>query len=132
MMRDDSLNLHGYPVITKLNALSSHICSAYKDESKGIIVHETLSHSCSTDEDESKVIIVNETLLHSCSTDEDELCSTEEDKAQCAIKKQKYAKNEVTCDVLNYFISFNVFKCREKLLDRLDVTYERACMATPR
>ena len=51
-----------------------------EDESKGIIVHKTLSQSCSKDKDESERIIVNETLLQSCSTDEDELCSTEEDK----------------------------------------------------
>ena len=30
----------------------------------------------------------------------------------------------------NYFNAFNVFKCGRKLLDRLDVSYERACMAT--
>ena len=30
----------------------------------------------------------------------------------------------------NYFNAFNIFKCGKKLLDRLDVSYERACMAT--
>ena len=29
----------------------------------------------------------------------------------------------------NYFNNFNVFKCGRNLLDRLDVSYERACMA---
>ena len=65
-------------------------------------MQKILSQSCSTDEDEPKRIIVNKTLLQSCSTNEDKLCSTEEDKLECAIKKQKYAKNEVTYAVLNH------------------------------
>ena len=32
----------------------------------------------------------------------------------------------------NYFNAFNVFECGRKLLDRLDVSYERTCMATPK
>ena len=31
----------------------------------------------------------------------------------------------------NYFNAFNVFKCGRKLLDRIGVSYERACMAPP-
>ena len=83
--------------------------------------------SCSTDEDESKGIIINENLLRSCFVDE---CSTEEDKSECDIKKQKDANNEVTYDVPNYFNAFNVFKCGREILDRLEVSYERSCMAT--
>ena len=79
----------------------SHVYSTDKDESKGIIVHVTLSWSCSTDEDKSKGIIVNESLLQSCSTDEVELCFTEEDKYECTNTKQKDANNEVTYDVPN-------------------------------
>ena len=52
-------------------APSSHIYSMDEDESKGIIVNETLLQSCFTDEDESKVIIVNKNLSQSCFTDED-------------------------------------------------------------
>ena len=59
MTRADALNLHVYPVRTKMTALSSKVYSTKEDESKGIIVHETLSQSCSTDEDELKGIIVN-------------------------------------------------------------------------
>ena len=70
------------------------------------------------------------TLSHSCSTDKDGLCSTEEDKSECAINKQKDANNEVTYDVPNYFNAFNVFKCGREILDRLEVSYERSCMAT--
>ena len=50
------------------------------------------------------------------------------------ITKQKYAKNEteyeeysVTHEVLRYF---NIFDCAKNPLNRLDVTYERAYMAT--
>ena len=32
----------------------------------------------------------------------------------------------------NYFNAFNVFECGRELLDRLEVSYERACMATPK
>ena len=46
--------------------------------------------------------------------------------------KQKDANNEVTYDVPNYVNAFNIFERRRKLLDRLDVSYERACMATPK
>ena len=32
----------------------------------------------------------------------------------------------------NYFNAFNIFECGRNVLDRIDVSYERACMATPR
>ena len=64
-------------------------------------MHETLSQSCSMDEDEPKDIIVKKTVSQICSTDEDALCSTEEEKSECAIRKQKDANNEVTYDVPN-------------------------------
>ena len=67
--------------------------------------------------------------MHNCFTDENELRSTKEDKSECAIKKQKYAKDEVPYDVTNYSNAFHVFECGRNLLDRLDVSYERACMS---
>ena len=103
-----------------------------KDKSKGIIVHKTLSQICSTYEDESKRVIIDKNLSQNCSKKVDRLCSTEEGKSECTITKQKDAKNEVTNDVPNYFNAFNVFKCGRKLLDRLDLSYERAYMATQR
>ena len=84
------------------------------------------------DEDTSKDIIANENLSQSCSTDEDELCSTEEDKLECTITKQKDANNEVTYYVPKYFNAFNVFECGRELLDRLVMSYERICIATPK
>ena len=95
-------------------------------------MHKTLSHSCSTDEDESKVIIVNKNLLQSCSTEEDKLCSTEEEKSECTITEQKDANSEVIYNMPNYFNVFNIFKCGRNLLDRLDVSYKRSYMATPK
>ena len=60
----------------------------------------------------------------------------EEDESECVINRQKDANSEtqyeespVTHDVPIYF---NVFECGRKLLNRLDVSYERACMATPK
>ena len=115
-----------------MTALSLYVYSTDEDESKGIIVHGNLLQSCSTDEDESKGIIVNKTLLQSCSTYEDELCSTEEDKLECTIKKQEDTKNEVTYDVPNYFKTFNVSECGRKLSYRLGLSYKRVCIATPK
>ena len=92
-------------------------------------MHTNLSQSCSTDEGVSKGIIVNETLSQSCFVNK---CFKEEDKSECTIKKQKDTKDEVTYDMPKYFNAFNVLKCGIKLLDRLDMSYERACMVTER
>ena len=42
-----------------------------------------------TNESESKRSIVREKLLQICSVKEDELCSTKEDKSECANKKKR-------------------------------------------
>ena len=39
-----------------------------------------------------------------------------EDKSECTIKKQKDAKNEVACDVTNYFNVSNVFESGKTIL----------------
>ena len=102
----------------------SHVCSTDESELKDFIVDKNLSQICSTDEDESKSIIVDK-------------CSTKEDESEYVhknINKQKDANNEVeyeeysvTYEVQNYF---NIFECVRNILNRLDVTYERLCMAT--
>ena len=56
----------------------------------------------------------------------------EEDKSEFTITEQKYANNEVTYDFLKYFNVFNVFECGRKLLDKLDVSYKRLYMTTPK
>ena len=123
-MRADVLNSHVYPV--KKQILTSHICSTYESKLKEFPVEETLSQICSTDEDESKGIIVVK-------------CYTEEDESECVYKninKQKDAKNEaeyeeysVTNELPSYF---NRFEWGRNLLNRIDVTYEQACMFAPK
>ena len=53
-------------------------------------------------------------------------------KNKNVLLRKKDANNEVKYDVPNYFNVFNVFECGRKLLDRLDVSYERAYVATPK
>ena len=50
-----------------------------------------------------------------------------EDESECENKKQKDAKNEVACDVMNYFNVPNVFECGR---NNPGVSCERACIAT--
>ena len=81
---------------------------------------------CYTDEDESKGVFVDES-------------STDEIESECVhknVNKEKDAKNDTeyeepsaTHEVLSYF---KIFECGKNLLNVLDMTYERACMATPR
>ena len=41
-------------------------------------------------------------------------------------KDTEYKESSVTTEVPSYF---NIFECGRNILDRLDVSYERACMA---
>ena len=83
---------------------------------------------CSTNENKSKHSVINKPLLQNVSADENELRSTEGDVSECANKEQKDAKDDVPYDVTKYFNLFHVFECRRNILDRLDVSYERACL----
>ena len=85
--------------------------------------------SCSTNENKSKRSIVNGTLWQNCSAEENELRSTKEDKPECAIKKKIDTNNEVAYAETKYFNVYNIFECGRDLLDILDVSYERACIA---
>ena len=129
MMRSDTLNWHDYGVYTEMNALSLNIYYTDEDESKRITVHEILPQNCFVNEDKSKQSIVNETLSQNYYADVDKLCSTEIDISEHTITEQKdadYEEYSVTKEVPSYF---NIFECGRNLLDRLDVTYEGACMA---
>ena len=110
-----------------MTASYSKVNVTNKVESKCSIVNEKLSQSCSTNENKSKRSIVNKTLLQNCSADKKELRSTKAEKSECAIKKRKYAKNEVACDVKKYFNVSNVFECGR---NNPDMSCERAYMAT--
>ena len=62
----------------------------------------------------------------------EKLCSTEIDISEYTITEKKdaeYEESSVTKEVRSYF---NIFECGRNLLARLDGTYERACMATPK
>ena len=148
MMRSDTLNWHDYGGYMKMTAPSLNVNYTDEDESKRSIVHDTLSRnfstdeseskrnivnkklsqSCSTNENKSKHTILNEPLSQNCSAEENKLCSTKEDKSYCSSKKKKDAKNEVTYDAMNYSNGFNIFECGIYVLDRLGVSYERACI----
>ena len=52
-----------------------------------------------------------QTFVAELSVNENELRSTKEDASECVNKTQKDAKNEVACDVTNYFNVSNVFEC---------------------
>ena len=89
MMRADALNCHNYGGYTEMTTPSSIVYYTDEDESKGIIVHETLSQNCSANRDESKQSIVNESLYQHYSMDMEKLCSTEIDKSQYIITKKR-------------------------------------------
>ena len=59
----------------------------------------------------------------------EKLCSTEKDISEYIIEKKdaEYKEYSVTKEVPIYF---NIFGCGRNILDKLDVKYERACMAT--
>ena len=79
-MRIDDLKWHGYGGYTEMTSPSSNIFLTDEEESKYIIVQETLSQSCFANKDEWKQSIFKETLLQKYYPDVDKLFSTEEDK----------------------------------------------------
>ena len=76
-----------------------------KDESKRIIVHESLSENFSTDISKSKQNILNETLLQNNSANISEYTITE-------LKDKEYKETSVTKEVKLYF---NIFDCGRNL-----------------
>ena len=85
-------------------------------------MHENSSENNSKDVSESERNIVNETLLQNNSADVPENTITE-------LKDEEHKEYSVTEKVKSYF---NINKCGRNILDRLDVTYQRAFMATPK
>ena len=61
-MISDNLNWYDHDGYTEITAPSLNVNVTDEDESKHIIVHESLSENCSTDISKSKRNIVNETL----------------------------------------------------------------------
>ena len=92
----------------------------YEDESKEIIVHETLSENSSTDISELERNTVNENLQQNNSADVSENNITE-------LKDEEHKEPSVNEKVTS---NFKIFECGRNLFYRLDVTYQRAFMAT--
>ena len=120
MMRSDELNQDVYGSYEGKTAPSSSVNVTDQDESKEIIMRETLSKNQSKDVNESKCNIVHETLSQNNYKDVPDHVITEQ-------KEYEHKEPSVTEKLTSYF---NIFECRRNLLDRLDVTYQRAFMAT--
>ena len=76
-MRSDNLNWYYHGGYTEMNAPPSNVNVTDEDESKEIIVHETLSENSYTDVSKSERNIVNETLSQNNSADVSEYTITE-------------------------------------------------------
>ena len=104
-----------------MNAPSLNVNFTDEDESKEIIVYETLSENSFTDVSESERNIVNKTLSQNDSADVSDNNITK-------LKDEEHKEPSVTEKVTIYF---NRFECGRNLLDRLDVTYKQVFMAKP-
>ena len=121
MMRSDEHNRNVHVRYTENTALSSNVNVTDEYKSKEIIVHKTLSDNLSMDVSESECNIVNETLSQKNSTDVPANVITR-------LKENEHKESSVIEKGTSYF---NIFECGRNLLDQLDVTYQRAFMASP-
>ena len=103
-----------------MTAQSSNVIVTDKDKTKGITVHENLLGINSKDVSKLERNTVNVTLSHNNSTDVPENIITE-------LKDKEHKEPSVTEKVTS---CFNMFNCGRNILDQLDVTYQRAFMAT--
>ena len=88
-MRADTLNWHNYGGYTEITAHYLNNCSTDEDESKCIIMHETLLQHCSANKDKSKQSIAKENLSQNYYADVDKLCSTYKDISEYTIMEKK-------------------------------------------
>ena len=84
-------------------------------------MHKTLSDNQSKDVSESECNIVHETLSQNNSADVPANVITE-------LKDDEHKEPSVIGKGTSYF---NIFECGRNLLDQLEVTYQRAFMASP-
>ena len=82
---------------------------------------QSLSDNSSIDVSKSERNIIDKILLQDISEDVSENTITE-------LKKEEHKELSVTEKVTG---CFNIFECGRNVLDQLDVTYQRAFMATP-
>ena len=121
MMISDELNWHVQSSYAKKTAPSSNIKVMDEDEPKEIIVHKNLSYNQSKDVSESECNIVHGTLSQKNCADIPENVITE-------LKNDEHNEPSEIGKLKSYF---NIFECSRNPLDQLDVTYQRAFMATP-
>ena len=120
MMRSDQINRHDHSRYTEKTAPPSNVNVTDKNESKEIIVHETLSENKSKDVSESECNIVHETLSQNNSEDVPDNVITE-------LKYEEHKEPSVTQKVTSYF---NIFECGRNILGQLDVMYQRVFMTS--
>ena len=121
MMRSGEYNRHVHGIYAEETSPSSNVNVTDEDESKEITVHENLSENLSMDISESECIIVHETLSQNNSSDVPTNFITE-------LKDDENIEPSVIDKRSSYF---KIFECGRNLLDKLDVTYQRAFMAKP-
>ena len=102
-------------------APSSNVNVTDEDESKEIIVHETLSENKYKDVSESECNIFHETLLEKNSVD----------VPANVIAEFKDGEHKEPSVILKGTSYFNIFKYGRNVLDQLDITYQQAFMTTP-
>ena len=122
MMRYDKLNRHDCGSYTEMTAPSSNVNVTDEDESKEIIVHETLSENKSKDVSKSECNIIHKTLSQNNSIGVP-------DNVIMELKNDEHKEPSVTEKVTSYF---NIYECGRNLLDRIYVTYQQSFMSTPR
>ena len=107
MIRSDKLNRHDHGSYTEMTSPSSNVIVTDEDESKEIILHETLSENNSRDVSESERNIVNKTLSQKNSMGVLENTITE-------LKDEEHKEPTVTEKVTSYF---NIYEFGRNLLD---------------
>ena len=96
-MRSDNLNWYDHSGYTEMNAPSLNVNATDKDESKQIIVHETLSENSSTNVSKSERNIVKVTLSQNNYAHVSEYTTTE-------LKDKEHKEHSATKGVKSYFI----------------------------
>ena len=120
MMRTDRLNRHIHGSYTGNTASSSNVNVTDEDKSKEIIVHKNLSDNQSNDVSESECDIAHETLSQNNYADVPENVITE-------LKDDEHKEPSVIRKVTSYV---KIFACGRNILGQLDVTYQRAFVAS--
>ena len=121
MMISDEQDRHVHGSYAEETDPSWNVNVTDEDESKEIIVHKNLLDNLSKDVSESECNIVHKTISQNNSVDVPANVITE-------LKDNEHKEPSVIEKGASYF---NIFDCGRNPLDQLDVTYQRAFMASP-